>query len=76
MQDPNEGCYNCGSEEDYNGARNNSIRYLCSHCVQGYALACTKQFEAAEEALRLSKPKPKRFNRKSLKLKGATLATC
>lgn len=75
----NEGCYNCGREEDYNGAENPGIRYLCALCVNaGLLHTAREEFEAIERELKLRR-KPLLRMRRSKKDKqkaGTTLANC
>jgi hypothetical protein len=72
----NEGCWNCGTYEFYNGAEDNDIRYLCGICVMcGLVPAGMETFELVEASLKAIKPTQRRFNRKSVVKRGATLAT-
>ena len=71
----NEGCFNCGEIEDYSGADNPDIRYLCGICTMcGLVPKGRDTFEAIETSLKAIKPTQRRFNRKSVTKKGTTLA--
>jgi len=73
----NEGCYNCGTIEDYNGADNHKVRYLCGICVMcGLAPRGKDTFEDIEASLRALRPTKRRFNRKPVARRGKTLSTC
>jgi hypothetical protein len=75
----NEGCINCGTEEDYNGADNPAIRYLCTMCtVFGLAKqeAIIKEFEEVERQIKQSKKPRLRLSKKREQRKNRTLSSC
>ena len=67
----NEGCYNCGRTEEYPGADNPHIRYLCGVCNIGLARLGEELFQEIEAA----RPKVKRGGGMRFKKRNLTLAT-
>lgn len=75
----NEGCINCGREENYNGADNSAIRYLCSMCtVFGLAKqeSALEEFEEVERQLKASKRPRVRISRAKKDKTKKTLSSC
>lgn len=75
----NEGCYNCGREETYNGADNPDIRYLCAICT-AFGLArqegVIEEFERVEAELKKAKAPRLRISKKRQPKENKTLSTC
>lgn len=74
----NEGCYNCGNEEDYPGADDPNIRYLCAVCVMcGIALQGRKEFDRLEDERKAARRPMLRIRKKTKQAGGKpTLSTC
>ena len=75
----NEGCYNCGREESYNGADNPEIRYLCPICtIFGLCKqeGVVEEFEKIEQELRKAKSPRLRISKKRQPKENKTLSNC
>lgn len=72
----NEGCWNCGTIEEYNGGDNDDIRYLCGVCVAcGIVLRDRGLFEEMEAEKKQPHKSVLRVRKKRGKEK-VTIGTC
>lgn len=73
----NEGCLNCGATEEYSGADNPDIGYICGLCTcLGVARQGLEEFEAIEAALKEARKPRIRLTKKRDKKTKTTLADC